>query len=152
MWPACNIEGVIPLSIRTPLSSLYQVAALSALRKNLEAYDKRHGWRGAIKNFKEKDWLSRVKELKVDQSVAHDGVCLTTVKIEGDVYTVTAIKETLDKSNLNHLKIGDLVNLERTEENEHIFEQLNKPKEITEQVEQSVIEPIKKATKKKSKK
>lgn len=52
-------------------------------------------------------------ELKVDQSVAHDGVCLTTVKIEGDVYTVTAIKETLDKSNLNHLKIGDLVNLER---------------------------------------
>ena len=57
------------LSIRTPLSSLYQVAALSALRKNLEAYDKRHGWRGAIKNFKEKDWLSRVKELKVDQSL-----------------------------------------------------------------------------------
>jgi hypothetical protein len=46
----------------------------------------------------------------------------------------------------------DLVNLERTEENEHIFEQLNIPKEITEQVEQSVIEPIKKATKKKSKK
>lgn len=52
-------------------------------------------------------------ELKVDQSVAHDGVCLTTVKIEGDVYTVTAIKETLDKSNLKQLKIGDLVNLER---------------------------------------
>ena len=46
----------------------------------------------------------------------------------------------------------DLVNLERSEENEHIFEQLNIPKEITEQVEQPVIEPIKKATKKKSKK
>ena len=46
----------------------------------------------------------------------------------------------------------DLVNLERSEENEHIFEQLNIPKEIREQVEQSVIEPIKKATKKKSKK
>jgi len=52
-------------------------------------------------------------ELKVDQSVAHDGVCLTIVKIEGAVYTVTAIKETLDKSNLKHLKIGGLVNLER---------------------------------------
>jgi riboflavin synthase len=52
-------------------------------------------------------------ELKVDQSVAHDGVCLTIVNIEGNVYTVTAIKETLDKSNLKHLKIGDLVNLER---------------------------------------
>jgi hypothetical protein len=46
----------------------------------------------------------------------------------------------------------DLVNLERSEENEHIFEQLNIPKEITEQAEQPVIEPIKKATKKKSKK
>jgi hypothetical protein len=46
----------------------------------------------------------------------------------------------------------DLVNLERSEENEHIFEQLNIPKEITEQLEQPVIEPIKKATKKKSKK
>jgi hypothetical protein len=46
----------------------------------------------------------------------------------------------------------DLVNLERSEENEHIFEQLNIPKEITEQAEQPVIEPIKKATKKKTKK
>tara|TARA_R110001583_G_scaffold71272_1_gene201074 strand:+ start:13501 stop:14085 length:585 start_codon:yes stop_codon:yes gene_type:complete len=52
-------------------------------------------------------------ELKIDQSVAHNGVCLTTVKINGDKYTVTAIKETLDKSNLKHLKIGDKVNLER---------------------------------------
>lgn len=52
-------------------------------------------------------------ELKVDQSVAHDGVCLTIVNIEGNVYTVTAIKETLDKSNLKHRIIGDKVNLER---------------------------------------
>jgi len=52
-------------------------------------------------------------ELKIDQSVAHNGVCLTTVQINGDEYTVTAIKETLDKSNFKHLKIGDLVNLER---------------------------------------
>lgn len=52
-------------------------------------------------------------ELKVDQSVAHDGVCLTTVAINNSEYTVTAIKETLDKTNFKHLKIGDLVNLER---------------------------------------
>jgi riboflavin synthase len=52
-------------------------------------------------------------ELKVDQSVAHNGVCLTVVAINNDDYTVTAIKETLDKTNLSHLKINDQVNLER---------------------------------------
>ena len=52
-------------------------------------------------------------ELKIDQSVAHNGVCLTTVNINNNEYTVTAIKETLDKSNFKHLKVGDLINLER---------------------------------------
>ncbi len=52
-------------------------------------------------------------ELKIDQSVAHNGVCLTVVKIAGDQYTVTAIDETLQKTNLSHLKAGDHVNLER---------------------------------------
>lgn len=52
-------------------------------------------------------------ELKIDQSVAHNGVCLTVVAINNDEYTVTAIKETLDKTNLNHLKVEDKVNLER---------------------------------------
>ncbi|MDY8135198.1 riboflavin synthase [Aquimarina sp. 2201CG5-10] len=52
-------------------------------------------------------------ELKVDQSVAHNGVCLTVVSIKDDTYTVTAIKETLDKTNLNNLAEGDIVNLER---------------------------------------
>ena len=56
---------------------------------------------------------SFVNELKVDQSVAHNGVCLTVVAIDGDVYTVTAIKETLDKTNLKELKKGAIVNLER---------------------------------------
>jgi len=54
------------------------------------------------------------KELKIDQSLSHNGVCLTVVKIDGDVYTVTAIKETIEKSNLGGLKIGDKVNLERS--------------------------------------
>ncbi len=52
-------------------------------------------------------------ELKIDQSVSHDGVCLTTVSINNNEYTVTAIKETLDKSNFKYLKIGDSINLER---------------------------------------
>lgn len=52
-------------------------------------------------------------ELKIDQSVAHNGVCLTVVEINDDEYTVTAIKETLDKTNLETLKINDKVNLER---------------------------------------
>ncbi|PHR73580.1 MAG: riboflavin synthase [Lutibacter sp.] len=52
-------------------------------------------------------------ELKIDQSVAHNGVCLTVVAIEDDIYTVTAIQETLDKTNLYTLKIGDSINLER---------------------------------------
>jgi riboflavin synthase len=52
-------------------------------------------------------------ELKIDQSLAHNGVCLTVVGVDGDVYVVTAIKETLDKSNIGDLKIGSCVNLER---------------------------------------
>lgn len=52
-------------------------------------------------------------ELKIDQSVAHNGVCLTVVSLDGDEYVVTAIKETLDKTNLGELKIGSSVNLER---------------------------------------
>ncbi|WP_100613834.1 riboflavin synthase [Confluentibacter citreus] len=52
-------------------------------------------------------------ELKIDQSVAHNGVCLTVVDINNDKYTVTAIKETLDKTNLKFLKVDDKVNLER---------------------------------------
>ena len=52
-------------------------------------------------------------ELKIDQSIAHNGVCLTVVDIDADVYTVTAINETLQKSNLGLLEVGSKVNLER---------------------------------------
>jgi len=54
------------------------------------------------------------KRLKIDQSIAHNGVCLTVVKKTDTNYTVTAIQETLDKTNLGSLKIGDKVNLERS--------------------------------------
>lgn len=53
-------------------------------------------------------------ELKIDQSVSHNGVCLTVVKQEGNCYTVTAIRETLERSNLGLLHVGDKVNLERS--------------------------------------
>ena len=56
---------------------------------------------------------SLTKELKIDQSLAHNGVCLTVVETKADRYKVTAIQETLEKSNLGELKEGDLVNLER---------------------------------------
>lgn len=57
---------------------------------------------------------SFANELKIDQSVAHNGVCLTVVDKNGDAYTVTAIRETLERSNLGLLTVGDKVNLERS--------------------------------------
>jgi len=53
------------------------------------------------------------QELKIDQSLAHDGVCLTVVKIDGSAYTVTAIDETMRRTNLGERRVGDRVNLER---------------------------------------
>lgn len=53
------------------------------------------------------------QELKIDQSLAHNGVCLTVVDIQNNLYKVTAIKETLDKTNLSSLKINNIINLER---------------------------------------
>jgi len=57
---------------------------------------------------------SFVNDLKIDQSVSHNGVCLTVVRKDENTYTVTAIKETLEKSNLGLLKVGDKVNVERS--------------------------------------
>ncbi len=57
---------------------------------------------------------SFVDELKIDQSVSHNGVCLTVVKIESGTYTVTAMKETIERSNIGILKPGDKVNVERS--------------------------------------
>ncbi len=73
-----------------------------------------------VKMEKEKENLhitlrcSFTSDLKIDQSISHNGVCLTVVKIKDDTYTVTAIKETLDKSNLGLLEVGSKVNLERS--------------------------------------
>ena len=73
-----------------------------------------------VKLEREKDNLhitmrcSFTDELKIDQSISHNGVCLTVVRKEADTYTVTAIKETLEKTNLGLLKPDDKVNLERS--------------------------------------
>jgi riboflavin synthase len=66
---------------------------------------------GSNKHFTIKSNIS--SSLKIDQSIAHNGVCLTVVAMVGETHTVTAIKETLEKSNLNELRSGDEVNLER---------------------------------------
>ena len=55
-----------------------------------------------------------VEELSIDQSIAHNGVCLTVVRLEGNTYTVTAMRETLERSNLGLLQVGDEVNVERS--------------------------------------
>jgi len=75
---------------------------------------------GTIKDLRKEDENLHItvgsaitNELKIDQSVAHNGVCLTVIGIENDTYTVTAIKETIDKTNVGDWKVNDLVNLER---------------------------------------
>jgi len=75
---------------------------------------------GAIENIKKSDTNLQITikssitpELKIDQSVSHNGICLTVVAIEADFYTVTAIDETIQKTNMASWKIGDTVNLER---------------------------------------
>ena len=76
---------------------------------------------GTVKNIRKEGenvhfslTCSFVKELKIDQSLSHNGVCLTVVDVTDDTYTVTAIQETLIKSNLGKLVLGDKVNLERS--------------------------------------
>lgn len=78
-----------------------EMATLVALRKEEENIDF---------TFR----CSFTHELKIDQSVSHNGVCLTVVEIHDDEYTVTAMKETLNRSNLGLLEIGDRVNVERS--------------------------------------
>lgn len=75
---------------------------------------------GIIKDLQKEDenlhitvCSSITNELKIDQSVAHNGVCLTIIAIENDCYTVTAIKETIEKTNVSDWQIGDVINLER---------------------------------------
>ena len=79
----------------------------------IETLGKVQGVRNENDNLHISVQSSITNELKIDQSVAHNGVCLTVIAIENDVYTVTAIAETINKTNLGDWKIGDTLNLER---------------------------------------
>lgn len=79
------------------------VEEVGIIQKASRANDNLHIW--VKSNF--------INELKIDQSISHNGVCLTVSGIEGDLYEVIAVKETLTKSNLGSLKAGDAINLER---------------------------------------
>jgi riboflavin synthase len=75
---------------------------------------------GEIKNISQENTNLHISiksnitsELKIDQSIAHNGVCLTVVHIENGMYTVTAINETIQKTNVGNWKINDIINLER---------------------------------------
>ena len=80
----------------------------------IEAFAKVKTLNKVGENLQIKFECNLAEELKIDQSVSHNGVCLTVEKCEGKYYSVTAIKETLDKTNLGLLKIGDYVNIERS--------------------------------------
>ena len=69
--------------------------------------------RGIIRDIEKSDYTFR-PELKVDQSISHNGVCLTVADISNDTYLVNVVKETIDKSNFSSLKAGDKVNIERS--------------------------------------
>ena len=124
------------LSIRTPLSSYYQIEALKALRSGLEEYDKRHGWRGALKNIKKKNWVEHVKELRVDKSLNWKlakviDVNKLSVKIQIEN------KETgfIDFKNINwiressfedFLRLNDIIYVKKIKNNKWILKQLPK--------------------------
>ena len=124
------------LSIRTPLISNYQIEALKALRDGLEEYDKRHGWRGAIKNLNSKDWRSKVKALLPDESLNWQiakviEVNKLNVKIEiynneVGIIDFKNISWTRKKSFEDILKINDIIYVKRIKKNKWVLKQLPK--------------------------
>jgi len=126
------------LSVRTPLNSFYQVEALNALRKNLEAYDKRHGWRGVIKNLEENNWVTQVKKLTVDKSLNWDLARVTKInKLKISIETKDKELGFIDfkttswtkyKSFDEFIKINDIIYVKRINKNkdEWVLKQLPK--------------------------
>ncbi len=91
------------LSIRTPLDVNYQIQAIASLRSGIEAYDRRHGWRGAIANkFKDKNWENKVKQLKIDPTLNWEKAEIINLKdIEINIRTLKGVKGNIT---LNKLK------------------------------------------------
>ena len=124
------------LSIRTPLNSYYQIEALTALREGLEEYDKRHGWRGAIKNIDKKEWFKYVKDLKVDKSLNWKlakviDINNLSAKIEIDNKEIGFINfnkvSWTRKKNFNEiLTLNDIIYVKKIKKNEWNLKQLPK--------------------------
>ena len=124
------------LSIRTPLNSFFQIEALKALRKGLETYDRRHGWRGPLTNIKKKDWVNDVKEYKADKSLGWNlakiiEINKLTIKIETDKKDIGYVdfKEaswTRKKSFEDFLKLNDIIYIKKIKEDKWKLKQLPK--------------------------
>ena len=124
------------LSIRTPLNSFFQIEALKALRKGLETYDRRHGWRGPLTNIKKKDWVNDVKEYKADKSLGWNlakiiEINKLTIKIETDKKDIGYVdfKEaswTRKKSFEDFLKLNDIIYVKKIKEDKWKLKQLPK--------------------------
>ena len=122
------------LSIRTPLNSKYQIEALKALREGLEEYDKRHGWRGPIKNIKKNDWVKYVKDLKIDKSlnwklakvinVNKMSVKIETIDQENGFINFANVAWTRKKSFEDILKKNDIIYIKKIKKNNWSLKQL----------------------------
>ena len=122
------------LSIRTPLNSNYQIEAMRSLRKGLEDYDKRHGWRGAITNIDKIDWQKYVKKFNPDKSlewkiakvISLDNLILK-IEIENKeigYIDFTNIKWTRKKSFKDFLKLNDIIYVKKLKKNKWSLKQL----------------------------
>ena len=122
------------LSIRTPLNSYYQIEALKALRKGLEEYDRRHGWRGPITNIKKIDWRKNIQELIPDRSLNWKlakviGIDKLNVKIEVENKEIgsidfNSVSWTRKKSFEDFLNLNDIVYVKKIKKNKWNLKQL----------------------------
>tara|TARA_Y100000590_G_scaffold368899_1_gene429770 strand:- start:105 stop:2462 length:2358 start_codon:yes stop_codon:yes gene_type:complete len=124
------------LSIRTPLNSQYQIEAVSALRKGLEDYDRRHGWRGSLTNVSESNWLKDVKELRIDKSLKWKLAKVTQVdRLSIKIETEDKELGSIDFKNINWtrkksfdelLKLNDIIYVKKIKEKKWSLKQLPK--------------------------
>ena len=124
------------LSISTPLSGRYQIAALNALRFGIESYDKRHGWRGPITNiFKDKDWKDKIKKLNIDETLGWEiAEVLQVENYQSSLKLITDNSKSkiifknlkwTGKKNFNDLlDVGDLIFVKKNKENDSVLKQM----------------------------
>ena len=124
------------LSIRTPMNSKYQIEALESLRKGLEDYDKRHGWRGVLNNIESKNWVSRTKDLSIDKSLnwkLAKVISLNTLSIQIEIENKEVgfidfknVSWTRKKSFDEFLSLNDIIYVKKIKKNKWNLKQLPK--------------------------